>query len=421
MKFKVCFVFLLCIVIHTHGQSEEGDRCTNNKSGRQGTCLNIRRCQSALDDIRNQRGSPQLCSFTGQDPVVCCMDNSPPPTTVRMPVATTSTQRPSVTTEYVPPVYDYVLSGGSKSKPKDECVPIPANETTTKTGSKAFDKCIEYQEKLVYPCLKSVALTGKKARTNQCKHDAKSLVVGGVAAKEDEFPHMALMGYGSDVDSAQWLCGGSILSERFLLTAGHCTYTRNVGEITYVRIGLLKRTDPLDVTRIYRVQSIIKHPAYNSPHRYHDIALVKTDTDMTLGQFAVPACLDTGAPNDYSRALATGWGATQNRGATADQLQKVIINKFSTAECSSMFPPHRLMLNGFDDKTQICYGDKAQERDTCQGDSGGPLQLKHKQIHCMYTVVGVTSFGRACGVKGEPGIYTRVADYVPWIESVVWP
>lgn len=56
-----------------------------------------------------------------------------------------------------------------------------------------------------------------------------------------------------------------------------------------------------------------------------------------------------------------------------------------------------------------------------QGDSGGPLQLKHKQIHCMYTVVGVTSFGRACGVKGEPGIYTRVASYVPWIESIVWP
>lgn len=51
-------------------------------------------------------------------------------------------------------------------------------------------ECIEYQEKYVYPCLKSVALTGKKARANRCKHDAKDLIVGGVAASEDEFPHM---------------------------------------------------------------------------------------------------------------------------------------------------------------------------------------------------------------------------------------
>jgi secreted trypsin-like serine protease len=55
-----------------------------------------------------------------------------------------------------------------------------------------------------------------------------------------------------------------------------------------------------------------------------------------------------------------------------------------------------------------------------QGDSGGPLQVKNKRISCMYTIIGVTSFGSQCGI-GDPGVYTRVSKYVPWIESVVWP
>jgi secreted trypsin-like serine protease len=36
-------------------------------------------------------------------------------------------------------------------------------------------------------------------------------------------------------------------------------------------------------------------------------------------------------------------------------------------------------------------------------------------------VVGVTSFGRFCGFKNSPAIYTKVAHYLPWIESIVWP
>lgn len=54
-----------------------------------------------------------------------------------------------------------------------------------------------------------------------------------------------------------------------------------------------------------------------------------------------------------------------------------------------------------------------------EGDSGGPLQSsEHK---CLYTVLGVTSFGKDCGVLGAAGVYTRVSHYVPWIESLVWP
>ena len=57
------------------------------------------------------------------------------------------------------------------------------------------------------------------------------------------------------------------------------------------------------------------------------------------------------------------------------------------------------------------------------GDSGGPLQTKHALANSndsYYTVVGVVSFGAGCA-SPIPGVYTRVSEYLDWIEGIVWP
>ncbi|CAH4036014.1 unnamed protein product [Pieris brassicae] len=398
------FVLFIC---YSSGQYE-GDFCYQN--GVQGVCTILDNCQPAIDDIRRRR-QPQICSFIGMDTIVCCVDK-------RQPVATTTRRPLTTSTAYVPLVYDY--------KETDElsegfCENLGSNMTATKTGQKAWDKCIEYQQTLVYPCERGVALTGEMARVSKCRHHVTDLIIGGVQAGEDEFPHMVLLGFGETPDTAQWVCGGTLMSDRFILTAGHCTFSRNNGPVKYALLGVLRRKHQIDKRSLYGIQRVVKHPNYDPPRRYNDIALLETDRPIALGQSAVPACLDIGAPADYEKSLATGWGATENRGVSSDVLQKVILHRFSTDECSKMFGPDRLMKRGFDPRTQICYGDKEKSKDTCQGDSGGPLQIKHRQISCMYTIIGITSFGRACGVIGQPGIYTRVAEYVPWIESVVWP
>ncbi|CAH2101015.1 unnamed protein product [Euphydryas editha] len=368
---------------------------------------------SSQDDLS------ELCSFVTTDPVVCCLDNARQ-TTYKPPVATTprpTTKRPRTTTE--PPVYDYVFNDNTASS-DDGCEPIASNLTAAKTGQKAWDKCIEYQHKLIYPCERGVALSNQKGRARNCNHKGTQLIVGGEEAAAAEFPHMVLLGLEKGT-VISWVCGGTLISERFILTAGHCTSSSEYGKVRYGRTGVLKRTDSTDSLHVYVISNIIKHPQYKPPSRYNDIALLKTDRDIILDQFVVPACLDVGSPNSYERALASGWGSTSDRGDVSDILQKVTLEKFSSAECSDMFGKNRRLEFGFDVNTQICYGDKNERKDTCQGDSGGPLQLYHQQIHCMYTVVGVTSFGRKCGYIGEPGVYTRVASYVPWIESIVWP
>ncbi|KPI99106.1 Serine protease snake [Papilio xuthus] len=141
---------------------------------------------------------------------------------------------------------------------------------------------------------------------------------------------------------------------------------------------------------------------------------------MKLSHEAVPACLPVENVS-HEKAVATGFGATRSKGDGSDLLEKVTLNKFSDQKCISSHRPQRNLNRGFDVNTQICYGDKNQSKDTCQGDSGGPLQVKNPHINCMYTVIGVTSFGNGCGTVGLPGVYTNVIVYVPWIENIVWP
>lgn len=72
---------------------------------------------------------------------------------------------------------------------------------------------------------------------------------------------------------------------------------------------------------------------------------------------------------------------------------------------------------GIVDKWQMCAGGKG--KDTCQGDSGGPIMRWNKVYDCVFDIIGITSIGRLCG-SDLPGVYTRVYNYLPWLEQVIW-
>ncbi|XP_046750358.1 serine protease snake-like [Diprion similis] len=245
------------------------------------------------------------------------------------------------------------------------------------------------------------------------------LIVGGTKAQSGEFPHMAALGWPNE-GQVDYLCGGTLISERWILTACHCTRGQ-AGSPSVVRLGdhnLGERAEG----QIVEIKRIQRHPTYKPPAMYADIALVELKIPVTFTDHIKPACLYPEYDATPAQAWATGWGGIEIGEHMNEALLKARLDILDNVACalrhnSSVAVPRGIV------PSMVCAGDVTGgwHSDTCQGDSGGPLQIVHPIISCLYQVVGITSFGKLCALRDFPGIYTRVSHYLDWIERIVWP
>ncbi|KAE8573470.1 venom protease isoform X2 [Halyomorpha halys] len=398
---------------------------------------NVWRCKSlgncpAIKELREKGQRPDVCSFQGPEPIICCPPSTEvdtETTTTRRPTTQPTTRRTTtkpywwttnrINGEEEPPVW-----GSWTTRPSGNTKP-PTKKPTHQTKSIAEQKCEEYGQ-YVYRIEESPSLLPNqkpdKIKINEC--NIQTLIVGGVNAMSKEFPHMALIGYG-DKPKIDWLCGGSLISPKFVLSAAHCTKPDNrVGQATWVRLGDLDISinnddaEPIEL----RIKRRINHPQYNRQRLYHDIALFELEREVQLNTYIRPLCLSTGNDVDIKSAMASGWGHTSWGGRGSSMLQKVNLTVVSNEKCNNNYGrgEYRQQLpNGIVEDLMLCAGGQPG-KDTCQGDSGGPLQIEHKSVYCMYSQIGVVSFGKGCALT-FPGVYTRVSNYLEWIESIVWP
>lgn len=394
---SLLLLVLVSILSPTHGM-DIGQPCTVDNSS--GECKLLQKCSKVYEELLAGKMPSKTCGFLNFEPIVCC----PKINTITQPTTTPAPQQEStVGTDTVRPL----KLDGSR-------------------GSVARAKCAENAEAVFgFEIPPTLTFDRKPVNKSLCALSTRKLIVGGKKAEAKEFPHMAAVGFDGR-DRILWVCGGTLISKKIVLTAAHCTWTADWGSAKWVRLGDLNLAQSNDNAKpqTIAIEKRIRHPDYKRPSEYHDIAILSLAQDAVYDAYVRPACLPVDWPDvgENNKAVATGWGLVDwadDQGS--DNLLKVTLSLVPHDTCNASFFDGSSSVElalGIVNEWQICAGEIG--KDTCQGDSGGPLAVFNTDHKCMYTVIGVTSLGRLCG-SIIPGVYTRIYHYVPWIERTAWP
>ncbi|XP_061466899.1 prothrombin [Rhineura floridana] len=249
-------------------------------------------------------------------------------------------------------------------------------------------------------------------------------------------------GSDSELGSAPWqvmlfrrspqelLCGASLISDRWVLTAAHCIFyppwDKNfTKDDLLVRIGKYNRKIyERNMEKIVMLEKIIIHPKYNWKENLdRDIALLLLKKPIPFSDYIHPVCLPT---KEIVQSLmlsgykgrVTGWGNlfetwTSGGAPLPSILQQVNLPIVPQDTCRAS-TKIKITDNMF------CAGyspEDSQRGDACEGDSGGPFVMKSPTDNRWYQV-GIVSWGEGCDRDDKYGFYTHVFRLKKWSQKV---
>jgi len=231
---------------------------------------------------------------------------------------------------------------------------------------------------------------------------SEGYIVGGVAATSGQHPYIV------SLQRTSHSCGATIIAAGWLLTAAHCT-TGVAASALNIRYNTLNHNSG---GAMVKVATIFNHEQYNANTIDFDISLLKLATPLTLGQanaVAVALPAQGSDPAAGVNARVSGWGTTSEGGSIPTALRYVDVPIVARATCNTAYGGNQISANMF------CAGVlNVGGKDACQGDSGGPVVINNQ-------VVGAVSWGYGCARPQYPGVYTRVGNFVNWINSKGFP
>uniref|UniRef100_A0A673K8J5 Mast cell protease 4-like n=1 Tax=Sinocyclocheilus rhinocerous TaxID=307959 RepID=A0A673K8J5_9TELE len=222
-------------------------------------------------------------------------------------------------------------------------------------------------------------------------------IVNGTEAKPHSRPFMVSL-------QKNWrhICGGFLISDRFVMTAAHCWKNEKLTAV----VGAHDLRQNKGSVRI-GVKSYHMHPKFNMHTLQNDIMLLRLEKEVEQNKNVMKISIPKNERDIKADSVCrvAGWGRLSFKGKKSFRLMEADVKIMNNTECKNKWK------DNFSVSQMMCVHGNGG---SCSEDGGGPLV-------CKDTAVGVTSFGdpKICNSHERPEVYIKISAYIPWICSII--